>query len=331
MNLITLTLTKNHLWSALSIAGLAGVSYLTNRYVKNTEQTSNKTYYKPFEINNINNLAQQNTNINTNINYIFWNGDISSTYLLIDLLLQDKLIQPLYIERYTIIKELEKDKLESLARDTSSLKDKLKDSKGNYKNKNNTTFLNSIAALKKAQQYEIKQIEILRLMILAQYPEFRNNLLPTTYITTIAKDLEYSSKFYNSLLEIKPIHSNGIDLIEQVIRFLKYYDKIRSNSNSNSNSTSNSNSVSRIILGCNKDYKNRELLINLTKKNIINIISIPNIPNIINIISIPNNNISENDISLDMPVFNMDNKTVKFMAIKFFPNDIMQYFMKIDI
>ena len=320
MNLITLTLTKNHLWSALSIAGLAGVSYLTNRYVKNTEQTSNKTYYKPFEINNINNLAQQNTNINTNtntntnINYIFWNGDISSTYLLIDLLLQDKLIQPLYIERYTIIKELEKDKLESLARDTSSLKDKLKDIKGNYKNKNNTTFLNSIAALKKAQQYEIKQIEILRLMILAQYPEFRNNLLPTTYITTIAKDLEYSSKFYNALLEIKPIHSNGIDLIEQVIRFLKYYDKIKSNSNNNNN-----NSVSRIILGCNKDYKNRELLIKLTKKNIINIISIPN------------NNISENDISLDMPVFNMDNKTVKFMAIKFFPNDIMQYFMKIDI
>jgi hypothetical protein len=301
---------------------LAGVSYLTNRYVKNTEQTSNKTYYKPFEINNINNITQQNTNTNTNINtntntninYIFWNGDISSTYLLIDLLLQDKLIQPLYIERYTIIKELEKDKLESLARDTSSLKDKLKDSKGNYKNKNNTTFLNSIAALKKAQQYEIKQIEILRLMILAQYPEFRNNLLPTTYITTIAKDLEYSSKFYNALLEIKPIHSNGIDLIEQVIRFLKYYDKIRSNSNNNNN-----NSVSRIILGCNKDYKNRELLIKLTKKNIINIISIPN------------NNISENDISLDMPVFNMDNKTVKFMAIKFFPNDIMQYFMKIDI
>jgi hypothetical protein len=322
MNLITLTLTKNHLWSALSIAGLAGVSYLTNRYVKNTEQTSNKTYYKPFEINNINNITQQNTNINTNtntntntnINYIFWNGDISSTYLLIDLLLQDKLIQPLYIERYTIIKELEKDKLESLARDTSSLKDKLKDSKGNYKNKNNTTFLNSIASLKKAQQYEIKQIEILRLMILAQYPEFRNNLLPTTYITTIAKDLEYSSKFYNALLEIKPIHSNGIDLIEQVIRFLKYYDKIRSNSNNNNN-----NSLSRIILGCNKDYKNRELLIKLTKKNIINIISITN------------NNISENDISLDMPVFNMDNKTVKFMAIKFFPNDIMQYFMKIDI
>ena len=314
MNLITLTLSKNHLWSALSIAGFAGVTYLTNRYVKNTEQTTNKTYYKPFEItnniNNLNNLSKHNTN--AIINYIFWNGDISSTYLLIDLLLQDKIIQPLYIERYTIIKELEKDKLETLARDNIQKKDninnintttnKLKDNKGNYKNKNNTTFLNSIASLKKSQEYEIKQIEILRSMILAQYPEFKNNLLPTTYITTIGKDLEYTSKFYTAIQEIKPIHCDGIDLIEQVIRFLKYYDKINNNMN-------NYNTVSRIILGCNKDYKNINLLYNLIKKNIA----------------------SNEGINLDIPLFDMDDKTVKFMAIKFFPNDIMQYFMKSDI
>ena len=30
MDLITLTLSKNYLWSAISIAGLAGVTYLTN-------------------------------------------------------------------------------------------------------------------------------------------------------------------------------------------------------------------------------------------------------------------------------------------------------------
>jgi hypothetical protein len=307
MDLITLTLTKNHLWSAISVIGLAGVTYLTNRYIKNTENTTNKTYYKPFEINNninninnINNLNNLNNIISKNINYIFWNGDISSTYLLIDLLLQDKVIQPLYIERYTIIKELEKDKLESLARDNIQDVSRLKDSKGNYKNKNNSKFLTNIASLKKDQEYEIKQIEILRLMILGQYPEFKNNLLPTTYITTIAKDLEYTSKFYNALLEIKPIHSNGIEFIEQVIRFLKYYDKIKRNSNNNNNN----NSLSRIILGCNKDYKNRELLINLNKKKII----------------------SENNIILEMPVFDMDDKTVKYMAINFFPNDIMNYF-----
>ena len=308
MDLITLTLSKNHLWSALSVAGLAGITYFTNRYIKNTEATTNKTYYKPFEINNNLNLLKPR---DKNINYIFWNGDISSTYLLFDLLQQDKIIQPLYIERYTIIKELEKDKLETLARDTRDTNTtKLKDNKGEYKNKNNTKFLNSIATLKKAQEYELKQIEILRLMFLKQYPEFKNNLLPTTYITTIAKDLEYTTKFYNALLEIKPIHSEGIDLIEQIVRFLKYYDNIKPNS-MHQNSNSNSNNMSRILLGFNKDYKNRELLINLTKKNIIYISS-------------------ENNISLDMPVFEMDNKIIKYMTVQFFPNDIMQYFMQIQ-
>ena len=36
---------------------------------------------------------------------------------------------------------------------------------------------------------------------------------------------------------------------------------------------------------------------------------------------------SDNLISLDMPLIEMDNKTVKFMSVEFFPNDIMFYFM----
>ena len=317
MDLITLTLTKNHLWSAVSVLGLAGVTYLTNRYVKNTTLATNQTYYKPFETLQNYNVFSKNANASKNllhINYIFWNGDISSTYILVDLLLQDKIIQPLYIERYTIIKDLEKDKLETLSRDTAKLKDK----NGNYKNKNNTKFLNSIAALKKSQEYELKQLEILRLMILNQYPEFSNNFLPTTYITTIAKDLEFTSNFYNSLLELKPINSDGIDFIEQVIRFLKYYDKIEKkygNANENINGNTNRNTT-RILLGINKDYKNRELLLNLSKKNSISI----------------NNMNSENNIGLgilDMPLLDMDKTNVKYMAVKFFPNDIMKYFMQI--
>jgi len=306
MDLITLTLTKNHIWTAVSVLGLAGVSYLTNRYVKNTELATNQTYYKPFET--LQNYNMFNTNLNNNsnasqnllnINYIFWNGNISSTYILVDLLLQDKIIQPLYIERYTIIKDLEKDKLETFARDNAKLKDK----NGNYKNANNTKFLKSIATLKKSQEYELKQLEILRLMILKQYPEFSNNFLPTTYITTIAKDLEYTSNFYTALLEIKPIISDGIEFIEQVDRFLKYYVKIKDNN------------VSRIILGFNKDYKNKELLIDLSKKNIISINSM-------------NSMNSENHINLDMPLLDMDKSNVKYMAVKFFPNDIMKYFMQ---
>jgi hypothetical protein len=171
--------------------------------------------------------------------------------------------------------------------------------------------------LKKSQEYELKQLEILRLMILKQYPEFSNNFLPTTYITTIAKDLEYTSNFYTALLEIKPIISDGIEFIEQVDRFLKYYDKIKENKNSNN--SNNINNVSRIILGFNKDYKNKELLIDLSKKNIISINSMNSM----------NSMDSENHINLDMPLLDMDKSNVKYMAVKFFPNDIMKYFMQV--
>jgi hypothetical protein len=284
MDLITFTLSKNHLWSALSIAGLAGITYLTNRYVKNTEQTTNQTYYKPLEI------LSGNANANANKIYIFWNGDMSSTYLLLDLLLQDKIIQPFYIERYTIIKNLEKDKLEKLSRDITN-KAKLLNNKS----------ITNIAYLKKEQDYELKQLEILRLMILTQYPEFKNNLLPTTYITTIAKDLDYTSKFYNALLEIKPIHSKDIELIEQIGRFLKYYFKCVKGDKCN---TEVKCIEPRVIFGCNKDYKNRELLINLLKKNII----------------------FESNISLDIPLLEIDKKNLKFMAVGLVPSNIMPLF-----
>jgi hypothetical protein len=40
-----------------------------------------------------------------------------------------------------------------------------------------------------------------------------------------------------------------------------------------------------------------------------------------------NNHDNTNDV-IDMPVIDMDIKTIKFMAFEFFPNDIMQFFMK---
>lgn len=334
MDLITLTLTKNHLWSAASILGLAGITYLSNRYVKNTVLTTNQTYFKAIEVQMQNQVHQMHNH--KPITYIFWNGDMASTYLLIDLLLQDNIIQPLYVERYTIIKELEKDKLELLvSKNVSSTNNTtntitnntntniLKDSKGNYKNKNTTEFLKNISLLKKSQDYELTQLNVLRMMILAQYPEFKNNLLPTTYITTIAKDLEYTSRFYNALRDIKPIHCDGIDFIEQIVRFLKHYDKLK-----DSGSSSRTISRPRIIIGCTKDYKNIKLLIQLIKLNIIpynsnktkyntGLDSIGGIDNI--------------QFALDIPILDMDNKTVKFMSVEFFPNDIMQYFLKKEI
>ena len=50
MDLITLTLNKNHLWTGISFIGLGTLGYLTNRYITNTKQTKNQSYYKPAEL-----------------------------------------------------------------------------------------------------------------------------------------------------------------------------------------------------------------------------------------------------------------------------------------
>ena len=305
MDLITLTLNKNHLLSGISLIGLGTLTYLTNRYLSNTKKTKNQSYYKPSElIKGIPNLTSNNTH--NNIIYLFWNGDMNSTYILLDLLVQDKIIQPLYIERYTIIKELEKDELETIIK-----KQKQEQNKNQHQNNNNTNlndkiiitkhseYLKNIVLLKKTQEYELKQLEVLRLMILGKYPEFSNNLFPTSYITSIEKDLELTSLFYNSLQTIKPIYYDGIDFIEQVLRYIKYSGYIKQNDSSNTNIIPNI--IPRIILGCNKDYKNEKLLHKLIDINIVSII--------------------------DFPLKNSDNSILKNSCASFFPNDIMKYFL----
>jgi len=301
MDLITLTLNRNHLWSGISFIGLGALGYLTNRYITNTKQTKNQSYYKPAElIKGIPNLHSINKKSNmqshTQIIYIFWNGDINSTYLLIDLLLQDKIIQPLYIERYTIIKELEKDTLESIIKENKINQNKSNQNKSNQNKSNqNKEYLQNIVLIKKTQEYELKQLEILRLMILGKYPEFHNNLFPTTYITSIEKDLELTSQFYNTLQNIKPLYCDGIDLIEQVLRYLKH------SGYTNNNINNNNNNIPRIILGCNKDYKNNDLLLKLIDKNIVSIV--------------------------DLPLKKINNEEVKQICAAFFSNDIMKYFL----
>ena len=307
MDLITLTLNKNHLWTGLSFVGLGTFTYLTNRYLTNTKETSNQTYYKPCEvikgIPNLTILNNTNNNNTNNITYIFWNGDMNSTYILLDLLLQDTIIQPLYIERYTIIKALEKDTLDTI------LKNENKNNNGIQSNSNKKyeSYLKNIVLLKRKQDYELKQLEVLRLMIVSKYPEFKNNFLPTTYITSIAKDLEMTSYFFNTIKEIKPLYCDGIDFIEQVLRYIKYsgYIKNRNENNKNENNENNNinNNVSRILLGCNKDYKNYDLVLKLNTKNTNNIVFI------------------------DMPLKEIDNIILKQRCNSFFSNDIMMYFL----
>jgi len=308
MDLLTLTLNKNHLWTGLSFVGLGTFTYLTNRYLTNTKETSNQTYYKPCEVikgipnltilNNTNNTNTNNTNNTNNITYIFWNGDMNSTYILLDLLLQDTIIQPLYIERYTIIKALEKDTLDTILKNENKNNNVIQSNS----NKKYDAYLKNIVLLKKKQDYELKQLEVLRLMIVSKYPEFKNNFLPTTYITSIAKDLYMTSHFFNTIKEIKPLYCDGIDFIEQVLRYIKYSGYIKNRNENNKNNNINNN-VSRIILGCNKDYKNYDLVLKLNNKNTNNIVFI------------------------DMPLKEIDNIILKQRCNSFFSNDIMMYFL----
>jgi hypothetical protein len=285
MDLINISFPKNYIWTGLSIAGLGLLTYATNKYNSNTKATTNQTYLKSSEIIN----SQYNNNVllsrnNIAINYVFWNGDMASTYLIIDLLIQDKLVQPLYIERYTIAKNLEKERLQTLLN---------KKSNGQTFNPANTQFLKELNQLKTSQTTELKDLEVLRLMILKQLPEFKTRFLPTVYITTIEKDLEYTTRFYDAVKSSGEQHVNGIELIEQISRFIKYYKPF----------DQKHLPLPRIILATTKDYKNYILLAKLAKAGNI-------IPEI------------------SLPLITKTNEQVKYMATEFLPNDINMYFIK---
>jgi hypothetical protein len=157
-------------------------------------------------------------------------------------------------------------------------------------------YLKNILNLKHIQEYDTKQIEIMRLMILGQYPEFSNNLLPTIYITNIQKDLEYTSNFYNFLQAIKPIHYDDIEFVEQIGRFIKHYNIMKKTS------TNTSTNTPRILLGYNKNYKNIDILKKL--KNNYKLLT-----------------------NIDMPLLDMDNDTIKYISHSFLPNNIVKYFL----
>ena len=318
-------ISSNAIFGTLSILGLVLFTYLGNRYLNTDKETSNQYYTKTEEtILGTPNLKLTTEKGQSNIIYGFWNGDLSSTYLLIDLLLQDKVIQPLYIERYTILKSLEYDNLAKLTKQYTAT---LQDNKANKNNKTNKTninangnansnsnpekekdtikikkYLEDVARIKKNQANEITQLEIFRKIILKQYPEFQKNFLPTQYITTITKDLQHTSNFFSILKNISPLYYNGIEFLEQVSRFLKYYKPV-------ANTKKSKDVQSRILLGYTKDNKNMELVNKI-------------------LIEIQNSNtksILEN-VNIEIPLKDINNDDVKYLAVNFFPNDIMKYF-----
>lgn len=302
-------ISQNQIFAGISILGLGLFTYLTNRYLNTTKETTNQYYTKTSEsiigAPNINLTTEKGVN---QIVYLFWNGDINSTYLLIDLLVQDKIVQPLYIERYTILKSLEYHNLEKLTKEYNTYNANKKliqlDStiKEIQKFKKIKEYLEDIAKIKKTQTNEITQLELFRNIINKQYPEFKQNLLPTLYITTINKDLEHTSKFFDILKNISPLYYNGIEFLEQITRFIKYYNPITNQLGKDKGKDKDKNHFhSRILIGYTKDSKNAELVNKILSRNILE------------------------NIKFELPLINNTNSDVKYLATNF-PNNIMKYF-----
>ena len=228
MDDVILRISRHYLTGVVGILGLGAASYLIKRYLSNTEHTTNAYYTRMDELAHGANIAALATS--SRKVFIFWNGDFNSTYLLLDYLQQDYIIQPLYIERYTIRKALEHDLLEKY----TSQYNQSKLSPSNAKCPPAVLeYLADVAKMKRQQTLEITQMTTLRRVITRQYPEFQANLLPTQYITVIEKDLAYSQNFYDALraLDLPSLEYAGIELYEQAARYFAHLPMDKSNSN----------------------------------------------------------------------------------------------------
>ena len=110
MDDIILRVSRHYITGIIGILGLGAATYAIRRYLSNNEKTSSTYYTRTDELNTIHNLTSL-ANPSARKIYIFWNGSFNSTYLLLDYLQQDYILQPIYIERYTIRKALEHEQL----------------------------------------------------------------------------------------------------------------------------------------------------------------------------------------------------------------------------
>lgn len=299
---LVLNISRNNIFIGLSVLGLGLFTYVTNKYLNNVNQTTNQYYINTTSDNSVvpPNLTLTTLQGHKNIIYIFWNGDMNSTYLLIDLLLQDKIIQPLYIEKYTILKKLEYDNLEKMVTQYNNYHKNDKNDKNFIKIK---SYLQDVARIKNIQTYESTQLELFRNLIIKEYPEFQRNLLSTLYITTITKDLEHTTQFFNTINTISPVHYNGIEFIEQITRFLKHYKPIHQ---LEKNDTNISHNTCRILIGYSKQHKNINLIQKILK----------------------NNSKNYNTLHIEMPLSTINENDIKYLAYELCPNNITKFFKK---
>ena len=327
---ISFNITRNHIFIILSILGLSIFTYLSKRYLYNTAITSNQYYTKTkntnIHISQILNNNANSANASTPITYIFWNGDINSTYLIIDLLIQGFIIQPMYIEKYTILKTLEYENLGNIVKQYSGQIQQTQtktQTQTQIKIQTQTKtqlqeYLKKVANIKHIQNNESTQIDMLTNLIQNQYPEFKHNLLPTLFITSIAKDMIHTTEYINTINKLKPQHNNGIEFIEQITRFIKHNKINKTDKKDKKDKTDKKDKKDnhdktiyardRILLGYNSEHKYIKLIQTLiTQYN------------------------TENNLQLniEIPLQTKNTTDIHYLTTNIISHNIMTYFKKI--
>lgn len=304
MDDIILRVSRHYITGIIGIFGLGAVTYLMRRYLSNNKKTTNAYYTRSDELDNTMNSEislSMATNPSARKITIFWNGSFNSTFLLLDYLQQDYIIQPLYIERYTIRKTLE---YEILQKYTTEYNASRTSASGMQCNSEVLEYLADVALMKRQQEKEISQMTTLRRVIARQYPEFRANLLPTRYITVIEKDLAHSQMFYNEMrkLNLSPLKYSGIELFEQAARYAVHISPNKASKNNNEALETKS----KVVFGYSQDSHLTPIILPIiqTIKNYTN-----NAPR----------------INIELPLASISNNTIKYLATEKINKEVIRF------
>jgi hypothetical protein len=305
MDDIILRVSRHYITGIIGILGLGAATYAIRRYLSNNEKTTSTYYTRTDELNTIHNLTSL-ANPSARKIYIFWNGSFNSTYLLLDYLQQDYILQPIYIERYTIRKTLEHDQL---LKYTAEYKQSKQQSKQQSNLQTNTQcapiileYLANVAKMKRQQSQEISQLTTLRRVIANQYPEFRANLLPTRYITIIEKDLAHSQRCYDALrvLKLQPLDYAGIELYEQASRYVAH---MPSNIEQIDALSGGQSSNQKIVMGYSQDSHLTSIIKKIEKDLTTN----------------------STRYKIDLPLADISNSTLKYLASQKINKEVMRF------
>lgn len=307
MDDIIFRISRHYITGTIGLLGLGAATYFIRRYLSNSENTTNRFYTRSDEMDAPPSLVANSYNARKV--YIFWNGSFNSTYLLLDYLQQDYIVQPLYIERYTIRKSLEHDRLQKY---TAEYRNAMKSGNTYTSIKCSPEiidYLEDVARMKRQQEIDISQITMLRRIITNQHSEFQYNLLPTRYITVIEKDLTHTQTFYDTIksLEIPPLDYIGIELFEQASRYITHIPP--------------HSSKQKIIIGYSQDSHLARIITNIIEKiKNVNQANQANQANQTNQSSRPNGL-----IEIELPLANISNDVIRYLATQKIHQEVMRF------